>query len=171
LITPLPITRNAPACKQCTELPRDHAVERARASAGVFVFFGAGGRVLDGVFQSAPHEVSHMAVGERIEDVLACPPARDDAHGAEEAKLLRHRGQPRPRSLRELGDAPFAFRQALEELEAGGIRDDAEESRRALEGIVARRRAPGASLRVLVGIARRVAWNAGGYAMHHHPAS
>jgi hypothetical protein len=94
-------------------------------------------RWLRGVLDGTVDEVAHVRVRQRIEDVLAGAPARDDSFCAEEPQLLRHRREPHARRLRELRHAPLAIAEAMEKLEARDVSCRAEDGRRALELLVA----------------------------------
>ena len=63
----------------------------------------------------------------------------DDALGAKKAKLLGDRREADVRGLGELGDAPLAVAEPVEELEPRDVARGAEDRRRALELIVAHR--------------------------------
>jgi len=91
------------------------------------------GRVLD----RAVDEIAHVCVREGVEDVLSGPASRDDAFGAEQAELLRDGGEPDSGGLGQLGDAPLAVAQTVEQLEPGDVSGRAEDRGGALELIIA----------------------------------
>src|SRR5262249_49302715 len=95
-------------------------------------------------------QVADVLVGERIEDVLAGPPAADDALGAQRAELLRDGGDPDPRGLGELGHAPLAVGEAIEDLQARDVPRGAEERRGGGERLLADRFAAHPAPSVLV---------------------
>ena len=93
------------------------------------------GRVIDGALD----EIADVSIGKRVEDVLACTPARDDALRSKQPELLRDGGEPDACGFGQLRHAPFAVAQPIEQLEARDVSRCTEDRRRTLELVVAQR--------------------------------
>jgi len=89
------------------------------------------------VIQRGANELADMLVGERVVDVLAVSAALHDALRVQDAELLRQGGELRLAGFGELGDAPLAAIELVQEAKPRQIASGSEQRGSPFEGRVA----------------------------------